>query len=110
MRKKDMRNEKVVDTRKTKPATYDELSSVREEFEDKLFDNINYDGQRRQARQLLIADNEYTPEAVAMMTDEEVCRSLQIKYKHVLSAGESVLLVERSKLDEFYALTKWLER
>ena len=110
MSTKQNQNRHAADTRKTKPATPQEMANVKCQYEENLEDSVKYTGQFKCARELLVKLNEYTPEAIAMMTDVEVCRSLQMKYKLVIDTDESILLVERAKLGEFNAMIHWLYR
>lgn len=75
-----------------------------------LADKINYIGQERAARKLLIKMNTVPLEQVATMTTIEVCAAILEKYEFIVSNGEDILLVEKDKLQDFNKLAVWLNR
>lgn len=75
-----------------------------------LADKINYIGQERAARKLLIKMNTVPLEQVATMTDIEVCAAILEKYEFIVFNGEDILLVEKDKLQDFNKLAVWLNR
>lgn len=75
-----------------------------------LADKINYIGQERAARKLLVKMNTVPLEQVATMTDLEVCAAILEKYEFIVSNGEDILLVEKDKLQDFNKLAVWLNR
>lgn len=75
-----------------------------------LADKINYIGQERAARKLLIKMNTVPLEQVAIMTDIEVCAAILEKYEFIVSNGEDILLVEKDKLQDFNKIAVWLNR
>lgn len=96
--------------KRTEPASYEEWSRAKDEYEPDLSEAIHYTGQFRAARHMLVQLGEYTPEAIAMMTDEEVLRCIQVGWKVVVSESEHILLVRRDNLEEFSKLCWWLNR
>lgn len=75
-----------------------------------LADKINYIGQERAARKLLIKMNTVPLEQVATMTELDVYEAILDKYKFIISNGENILLVEKDKLQDFNKLAVWLNR
>lgn len=75
-----------------------------------LADKINYIGQERAARKLLIKMNTVPLEQVATMTTIEVCVAILEKYEFIVSNGEDILLVEKDKLQDFNKIAVWLNR
>lgn len=75
-----------------------------------LADKINYIGQERAARNLLVKMNTVPLEQVATMTELDVYESILDKYKFIISNGENILLVEKDKLQDFNKLAVWLNR
>lgn len=71
---------------------------------------INYIGQERAARKLLIKMNTVPLEQVATMTELDVYEAILDKYKFIISNGENILLVEKDKLQDFNKLAVWLNR
>ena len=60
-----------------------------------LADKINYIGQERAARNLLVKMNTVPVEKVATMTELDVYEAILDKYKFMISNGENILLVEK---------------
>lgn len=75
-----------------------------------LADKINYIGQERAARKLLIKMNTVPLEQVATMTELDVYEAILDKYKFIISNGENILLVEKDKLQDFNKIAVWLNR
>lgn len=75
-----------------------------------LADKINYIGQERAARNLLVKMNTVPVEKVATMTELDVYESILDKYKFIISNGENILLVEKDKLQDFNKIAVWLNR
>lgn len=75
-----------------------------------LADKINYIGQERAARNLLVKMNTVPLEQVATMTELDVYEAILDKYKFIISNGENILLVEKDKLQDFNKLAVWLNR
>ena len=75
-----------------------------------LADKINYIGQERAARNLLVKMNTVPVEQIATMTELDVYEAILEKYEFILSNGEDILLVEKDKLQDFNKLAVWLSR
>ena len=75
-----------------------------------LADKINYIGQERAARNLLVKMNTVPLEQVATMTELDVYEAILDKYKFIISNGENILLVEKDKLQDFNKLAVLLNR
>lgn len=75
-----------------------------------LADKINYIGQERASRNLLVKMNTVPLEQVATMTELDVYEAILDKYKFIISNGENILLVEKDKLQDFNKLAVWLNR
>ena len=75
-----------------------------------LADKINYIGQERAARNLLVKMNTVPVEQIATMTELDVYEAILEKYEFILSNGEDILLVEKDKLQDFNKLAVWLNR
>ena len=66
-----------------------------------LADKINYIGQERAARNLLVKMNTVPVEQIATMTELDIYEAILEKYKFIISDGEDILLVEKDKLQDF---------
>ena len=75
-----------------------------------LADKINYIGQERAARNLLVKMNTVTVEQIANMTELDIYEAILEKYKFIISDGEDILLVEKDKLQDFNKIAVWLSR
>lgn len=75
-----------------------------------LADKINYIGQERASRNLLVKMNTVPLEQVATMTELDVYEAILDKYKFIISNGENILLVEKGKLQDFNKIAVWLNR
>ena len=75
-----------------------------------LADKINYIGQERAARNLLVKMNTVPVEQIATMTELDVYEAILEKYKFIISDGEDVLLIEKAKLQDFNKIAVWLRR
>jgi hypothetical protein len=75
-----------------------------------LANKINYMGQERAARNLLVKMNTVPVEQIATMTELDVYESILEKYKFIVSDGENILLVEKDKLQDFNKIAVWLRR
>lgn len=75
-----------------------------------LADKINYIGQERAARNLLVKMNTVPLEQVATMTTIEVCAAILEKYEFIISTDENIILVEKDKLQDFNKIAVWLNR
>lgn len=75
-----------------------------------LANKINYTGQERAARNLLIKMNTVPVEQIATMTDLDVYKAILEKYKFIISDSENILLVEEDELQDFNKIAVWLSR
>ena len=75
-----------------------------------LADKINYIGQERAARNLLVKMNTVPVEQIDTMTELDVYEAILEKYKFIISNGENILLVEKDKLQDFNKIAVWLSR
>ena len=75
-----------------------------------LADKINYIGQERAARNLLVKMNTVPVEQIATMTELDIYEAILEKYKFIISDGEDVLLIEKDKLQDFNKIAVWLRR
>lgn len=75
-----------------------------------LATKINYMGQERKARQLLIDENLKTVQEVALMTLEEVCDAVLVKYQVVAVEDEDIILLDKEFAKEYAKHIKHLER
>ena len=75
-----------------------------------LADKINYIGQERAARNLLVKMNTVPVEQIATMTELDIYEAVLEKYKFIISDGEDVLLIEKDKLQDFNKIAVWLSR
>ena len=75
-----------------------------------LADKINYIGQERAARNLLVKMNTVPVEQIATMTELDIYEAILEKYQFIISDGEDVLLVEKDKLQDFNKIAVWLSR
>jgi hypothetical protein len=75
-----------------------------------LADKFNYRGQEKAARKLLVKMNTVPLEQVATMTQLEVCAAILEKYELIISDDESIMLVEKDKLQDFNKIAVWLNR
>ena len=71
---------------------------------------IDYIGQERNAREIVINDKLAPTSEVALMTDVEVYDVLTEKYTAVFKCGEKIALVENERLEEFESMIVYLER
>lgn len=75
-----------------------------------LVGKFNYKGQEKAARKLLVKMNTVPLEQVATMTQLEVCAAILEKYELIISDDESIILVEKDKLQDFNKIAVWLNR
>ena len=75
-----------------------------------LADKINYIGQARAARNLLVKMNTVPVEQIAAMTELDVYEAILEKYKFIISDSENILLIEKDKLQDFNKIVVWLRR
>ena len=75
-----------------------------------LASKIKYMGQERKARQLLIDDKLKTVQEVALMTLEEVCNAVLVKYQVVAVENEDIILLDKEFAKEYAKHIKHLDR
>ncbi len=75
-----------------------------------LQSRINYLGQERAARKIVIEDKLATPEEAALMTDVEIYDRLLEEYEVVTTGNESVTVVRKEDVETYYKITKKLSR
>ena len=75
-----------------------------------LADKINYIGQERAARNLLVKMNTIPVEQIAIMPELDIYEAILDKYRFIISNGENILLVEKDKLQDFNKIAVWLSR
>lgn len=75
-----------------------------------LAEVINYIGQEQAARRLLVKMNTIPVEQIAVMTNLEVYMAILERYKVVMSDSETVLLVEKDKMQDFNKVAVLLSR
>ena len=75
-----------------------------------LASKINYMCQERKARQLLMDDKLKTAQEVALMTLEEVCDAVLVKYQVVAVEDEDIILLDKEFAKEYAKHIKHLER
>lgn len=75
-----------------------------------LAEVINYIGQEQAARKLLVKMNTIPVEQIAVMTNLEVYMAILERYKVVMSDSETVLLVEKDKMQDFNKVAVLLSR
>lgn len=75
-----------------------------------LASKINYMGQERKARQLLMDDKLKTAQEVALMTLEEVCDAVLVKYQVVAVEDEDIILLDKEFAKEYAKHIKHLDR
>ena len=95
------------------PATTVELNAAKSVFEPLLSDCVCRTGQFKNVRRMLMESGRYTPAAIACMTDEEACCSLQFYYAVVGlkdGSGDDIMLFARDRLGEFRSMVKYVSR
>lgn len=75
-----------------------------------LADKINYSGQERAARNLLVKMNTVPVEKIATMTGLDVYEAILDKYEFIISDSENILLVKKDKLQDFEKIAVRLSR
>ena len=75
-----------------------------------LESNLNYIGQEKAARKLLLDEKLAPVEKIALMTTKEVCEEI-VKHFHVVACmSERAILVKKSDMPIFKNLVKYLDR
>ena len=75
-----------------------------------LNSHVMYTGMERDARAILLKDNLATAEDVALMTSLDVFERLLEKYEVVMCERESILLIDKKKMEEFNKMAVYLRR
>ena len=75
-----------------------------------LASKINYLGQERAARKLLLKDKIATAEEIAIMTDIEVYGKLLERYEVVMTGSEQILIVAKENIQTFNNIAVYLNR
>lgn len=75
-----------------------------------LANNINYIGQEQAARALLVKMKTVPVEQIAIMTGLEVYQAILEKYEMVIANDESILLIEKDKMQDFNEVAVMLNR
>lgn len=75
-----------------------------------LVSKINYLGQERAARKLLLKDKIATAEEIAIMTDIEVYDKLLERYEVVMAESEKILIVAKENIQTFNEIAVYLNR
>lgn len=65
----------------------------------KLYNAVNYTGQEKQLRQLLLSDKKATAEEIALMTREEICELVVEDYEIIYASSEIIGLVKYENLE-----------
>lgn len=76
----------------------------------KLLNSINYIGQEKALRKLLILDKKAKAEEVALMTQEEVCELIAEDYKMIYSQSEIIGLVKNENWEKVNSLIVKISR
>ena len=71
---------------------------------------INYLGQERAARKLLLKDKIATAEEIAIMTDIEVYNKLLEQYEVMMAENERILIVAKENVQAFKEIAVYLSR
>jgi len=71
---------------------------------------MNYLGEERAARKILIEDKLAKPEEVAIMTCVEVCEKLLEEYEVVSCEEEDITIVKKEDMKTYNSIVKILER
>lgn len=75
-----------------------------------ISDVVNYSGQERAARRLLLGTGEFSPEQVAVMTSFDVMEEISKRYLVLYSAGERIALVKPDDIQEVLGKLVFLDR
>lgn len=75
-----------------------------------LASKINYLGQERAARKLLLKDKIATAEEIAIMTDIEVYDKLLERYEVMMAENERILIVAKENVRAFKEIAVYLSR
>lgn len=75
-----------------------------------IFDVVNYNGQERAARRLLLGTGEFSPEQIAVMTSIDVAEELSKRYLVLYSADERIALVKPDDIQDVLGKLVFLDR
>lgn len=75
-----------------------------------LASEVNYLGQERAARKLLLKDKIATAEEIAIMTDIEVYDKLLERYEVMMAENERILIVAKENVQAFKEIAAYLSR
>lgn len=75
-----------------------------------LESKMNYLGEEKAARKILIEDGLAKPEEVAIMTCVEVCQKLLENYEVVSCEEEDITIVKKEDMETYNSIVKILER
>ena len=75
-----------------------------------LESKMQYLGEERAARKILIEEKLARPEEVAIMTCVEVCQKLLEEYEVVSCEDESITIVKQEDMETYNSIVKILER
>lgn len=71
---------------------------------------INYLGQERAARKLLLKDRIATAEEIAIMTEIEVYDKLLERYEVMMAESEEILIIAKENVQTFNEIAVYLSR
>lgn len=75
-----------------------------------LASEVNYLGQERAARKLLLKDKIATAEEIAIMTDIEVYNKLLEQYEFMMAENDRILIVAKENVQAFKEIAVYLSR
>ena len=75
-----------------------------------LSEKLLYTGMEKDARKLALKDKMASAEAIAIMSELEVCDLIMKKYDLVMDRDECVLLIPKDKRTEFDQMAIYLSR
>ena len=71
---------------------------------------VNYSGQERAARKLLLGTGEFSPEQIAIMTSFDVMEEISKRYCVLYAAGERIALVKPDDIQDVLGKLVFLDR
>ena len=71
---------------------------------------VNYLGQERAARKLLLKDKIATAEEIAIMTEIEVYDKLLERYEVMMAESEEILIIAKENVQTFNEIAVYLSR
>ena len=75
-----------------------------------LASEVNYLGQERAARKLLLKDKIATAEEIAIMTEIEVYDKLLERYEVMMAESEEILIIAKENVQTFNEIAVYLSR